>query len=160
MLGLSSFYRRNAGKIPLFLPPPFSLFYFVSSPSLLFTSPSFLLFFFFFPFLPFLSTEHPSFCLLPSHFLIFSFLIFLLFLSFFPFFHFLFYFFFFFFSFLFLIWITSTEWSKSGGNFPPLSSIVTCHHHHFSHNFLIFLFPLFPSFETWLNVSHSHKYTT
>ena len=50
--------------------------------------------------------------------------------------------------------------SKSRGNFLPLSSIATCHHHHFSLNFLIFLFPLFPSFDTWLNVSHSHKCTT
>ena len=136
----------------------------------------------FFPFAPFLSTKHPSFCLIATHFLIFLFLLFLLFLSFslfspftslflilihqiflfffFPFFHFLLYLFFFIFSFLFLIWIASTEWSKSGGNFPLLSSIVTCHHHHFSLNFLIFLFPLFPSFDTWLNVSHSHKCTT
>ena len=73
--------------------------------------------------------------------------------------HFLIYFFFFPFSFLFLIWISSTKWSKSGGNFPPLASIATCHHHKFSLNFLIFLFPLYPSFDTWLNVSHSHKCT-
>ena len=64
------------------------------------------------------------------------------------------------FYFLFLIWIASIKWSKSGGNFPPLSSIPTCHQHHFSINFLIFLFPLFPSFDTWPNVSHSHKCTT
>ena len=80
---------------------------------------------------------------------------------FFFFFHFLFYFFFFLFSFLLLMWIASTKWSKSGGNFPPLSSIAACHHHYFSlNNFSIFLLPLFPSFDTWLNVSHSHKCTT
>ena len=83
-----------------------------------------------------------------------------IFLFFFPLFHFLFYLIFFLFYFLFLIWIASTECFKSGGNFPPLSSIATCHHHHFSVNFLIFLFPLFPLFDTWLNVSHSHKCTT
>ena len=49
---------------------------------------------------------------------------------------------------------------KTGENFPSLSFIATCHHHHFSLNFLIFLFPLFLSFDTWLNVSHSHKCTT
>ena len=84
----------------------------------------------------------------------------LIFSFFFYFYHFLFYFFFFIFYFLFLIWIASTEWAKSGGNFPPLSSIATCRHRHFSLNFLIFLFSLFPSFDTWLNVSHSHKCTT
>ena len=135
--------------------------------------PSFL--FFFFPFLPFLSIKHPSFCLHPSPFsliyLIFSLLSFSPFTPlfdhhpsnfpfFFPFFHFLLYVFFFLFSFLFLIWIASTKWSKSGGNFPPLSSIATCHHHNFSFNFLNFLFPLFLSFDTWLNVSHSNKCTT
>ena len=72
MLGPSSFYRWNAGKIPLFLPPPFFLFYFVSSPSLLFASPSFLLFFFL-SFSPFL-IHRTSFLLFApisfSHFLI------------------------------------------------------------------------------------------
>ena len=77
----------------------------------------------------------------PSHFLIFSFLIFSLISLIFPFFHFLFYFFFFLFSFLFPIWIASTEWSKSGGNFPLLSSIATCHSHIFFLIFMIFLFP-------------------
>ena len=180
ILGLSIFIRRNVGKISFFLPP-FSLFYSVSSPSLLFASPYFL--FFFLSISPFLihrtsfllfapiSFSHFSFFSYFSHFLssfIFSFHFFLFdphppsfpFFFFFPFFHFLLYFFLFLFSFLFLIWIASTEWSKSWGNFPPLSSIAICHHHHFSLNFLILLFPLFPSFDTWLNVSHSHKCTT
>ena len=77
----------------------------------------------------------------PSHSLIFSFLIFSLISLIFPFFHFLFYLFLFLFSFLFPIWIASTEWSKSRGNFPPLSSIVTCHSHIFFLIFMIFLFP-------------------
>ena len=124
-----------------------------------------LLFFFFFLIFSFLfSLSYPP-NILPfvcshlifsfSHFSFFSY-----FSNFFPFIHILFYLFFFLFSFLFLIWIASTKWSKGGGNFPPLSSIATCHHHYFSLNFLIFLFPLFPSFDTWLNVSHSHKCTT
>ena len=77
-----------------------------------------------------------SFCLFPH--LIFSFFSYF---SQFPFFHLLLYLFFFIFSFLHLIWIASTEWSKSGGNFPPLSSIATCHSHIFFLIFMIFLFP-------------------
>ena len=99
----------------------------------------------------------------PSHFLIFSFShfsFFSLISLIFPFFHFLFYFFFFLFSFLFPILIASTEWSKSGGNFPLLSSIATCHSHIFFPYFHDLSFPIISSFDTWLNVSHSHKCTT
>ena len=116
------------------------LIYFLSSPCLL----PFI--FFFFPFLPFLSTEHPSFCLLPSHFLIFSFL-----------FSYLSHFFILSFSrlFLFLPFLFSishldciNRMVQKWGKHPPLSSIATCYHHNFSLNFLIFLFSLFPSFDT------------
>ena len=122
-----------------FFPPPVSF-------------PSFFLLFFFLPYLP----NFPLFVC--SHPISFSF-------PFYLFSHFLISFFFssffsFLFSFLFLIWIASTKWSKGGGNFPPLSSIATCHHHHFSLNFLIFLFPLFPSFDTSLNLSHLSQFAT
>ena len=129
------------------LPLCFSLHFLSLSLSLypisFLSSPCLLPFLFFFSLS--LSNELPPFCLLTPYFLFLSFFYFLI--SFFS----------FLFSSIFLIWIASTEWSKSGGNFPPLSSIATCHHHHFYLNFLVFLFPLFPSFDTWLNVSHSHK---
>ena len=182
LLGPSSFNRRNAEKISLFVslspcslsirflffPPPvclYSSFFFLSFSPFLIPRTSFLLF------AP-ISFSH--FVLSPSSLIslffsllsfspftsLFFILIHRIFLFFFPFFHFLLYFFFFLFSFLFLNWIASTELSKSGGNFLPLSSIATCHHHHFSFNLWIFLFPLFPSFDTRLNLSHSHKCTT
>ena len=49
--------------------------------------------------------------------------------------------------------------SKSRGNFPPLYSMP----HDFFTNFPYchdFSFPIISSFDTWLNVSHSHKCTT
>ena len=95
-----------------------------------------------------------------SHFLIFSFLlflsflIFLLFLSFSLFFHFL--------RFLFSIshFDCINRMVQKWGKLPP--TFLHCHLSSlpFSLNFLIFLFPLFPSFDTWINVSHSHKCTT
>ena len=144
----------------------------ISFPPLLFSFPL--------PHFPFLIHKtYFSFCLFPhlifsfSHFLIFSFSHFLIFsflishFSFisliFHFFHFLlylFFFLFFLFSFLFPIWIASTEWSKSKRNFPPLSSIATCHSHIFFPYFHDFYFPMISSFDIWLNVSHSHKCTT
>ena len=142
LLGPSSFDRQNARKISLFVYFPLSLSFslylisFLSSPCLLASLP----FSFFFFSLP-LSTELPLFCLPTPYFLFLSFFSFL---SFSHLFLFLFSFVSFLLSFLFLIWIASTEWSKSGGNFPPLSSIAICHHHHFSLNFLNFLFPYFP----------------
>ena len=181
----SRFDRQNACKISLFVSlSPFSLPPLSLSLSDFFSFlpmfASLLFFFFFLSFSPFLIHRTSFLFFAPisfSNFLIsliylifsllsfssftslFFILIHRIFLFFFPFFHFFLYLFFFLFSFLFLIWIASTEWSKSGGNFPLLSSIATCHHHHFSLNFLIF-FPLFPSFDKWLNVSHSHKCTT
>ena len=126
LLGSSGFDRRNARKISflLFLSPlslSLSLSDLLSFSHVCFPS-------LFFSFL-FSLSYRPNilpFCLLPHLIFTFSHLSFFSYFS-----HFHFYFFFFIFSFLFLIWIASTECSKSGGNFPPLSSIATCHHYHF-----------------------------
>ena len=118
-----SFDHRDVEKISIFVSLSISIRFLYFPPPICF--PSFFLLFF----SPPLSTELPPFCLLTPYFLFLSFFLFSLIfssLSFsLP--------FFFIFYFLFLIWIASTEWSKSGGNFPSLSSIATCHHHHFSH---------------------------
>ena len=87
--------------------------------------PSFLSF----SFLSFLLHSHFLLLFVPSSFLFISFQFlfshFLLFLS-----------FFFLFLFLhFLFWIT-ISYGSSGGNFPPLSSLATCHHHVFLPYFL------------------------
>ena len=84
LLGLSGFDHRNAGKISFFLfLSPLSLSLSLSIRFPLILSCLLPLYLFFFPFLHFLSTEHPSFLFAPpSHFHIFSFIIFLLFLSF------------------------------------------------------------------------------
>ena len=151
LLGLSSFNHQNTGKISRFvylshlsLSLSLSNFFSFLFP---FASLLFSLFYFIFPFLLPYPLNFPLFVC--SHPISFS-----SFLSFSHLFLFLFSFFSFLFSFLFLIWIASTEWSKSKGNFPPLSSIATCHHHYFSYKYMIFLFPLFPSFDTW----HDHVY--
>ena len=46
---------------------------------------------------------------------------------------------------------------ETSPHFPLLPLVITTI---FRLIFLIFLFPLFPFFDTWLNVSHSHKCTT
>ena len=128
LLEPSSFDGRNAGKISLFVSlSPFSpslsiRFLFFPFPICL---SSFFLLLFFFPFLLLYPLNFPLFVC--SHPISFSFPFPLFFLFLFSFFSFL-------FSFQFLIWIASTEWSRSGGNFPPLSSIATCHHHLFHLN--------------------------
>ena len=70
----------------------------------------------FLSFLPFFSLIPPNFTLMfvPISFSHFSFSLFFLFLLSIPSFS----------HFSSLIWIASTRWSKSGGNFPPLSSIT------------------------------------
>ena len=139
LLEPSSFDHQNAGKISLFVSlSPFSL-------SLLLVL-SFSLFplFFFFPNPPALFSF-----VCPSPHLLFHFLLFSLFL-----FHFLFSISFSSFSlFYFSFGLTSPELPKSEGNFPLLSSIATCHHHHFS----LFFF-LYSTLDTRLNVSHPSKF--
>ena len=125
----SEFDCRNTGKIPLFC---FSLFSLSLSLSLSDFSylPCLLPFLFFFSFLLFFHflIHHTSFspCLFLSHFH-------------FPFFsHFL---------MLFFLFAPLSSFSypygSSGGNFPPLSSLATCHHHVFLPYFLYFLFPFY-----------------
>ena len=124
-------------KSPFLFLSPLSLYlsyFFSSSSPLFFSSPSF--------FLSYPPNLLFSLFVSPSHFLIFLFFIFLLFLSFFLSFIFSYISFSSFFSFLFPIWIASTEWSKSGVNFPPLSSIATCHSHIFFPYFHDFSFPI------------------
>ena len=97
-------------------------------------------------FFPFLLSYLPNFLFVCSHphfFLIFLFLIY-----------------FFFLFFIFLFFFSHTQIDQSGGDFPPLSSFATCHPHIFFPYFSYFPFFLFPSLDTWLNVSHSHKCTT
>ena len=147
LLGLSSFDSWNAGKNLIF----FSLSFFLS-PSVRFS------FSHFFSFLlsPFLSIEFPFLCVCSSppflfifHFLIFSFSPFFLSFS-----H--------FFSSPF-VWLLFSLIHRivQVGKFP--TTFLLCHFvtlTFFSLNFYIFLFPLFLSFDTWLNVNHSHKCTT
>ena len=147
ILGPSSFDRRNTGNLPFCFSLPF-LFLSIQFSSVCFSS---FLFFFFFSFLLFLSSELPFFGLFSLSFLFhFPFSLF---------FHFLFSSFS---SFLFFFSFNSypigfyQKWGKLHPPPPPpplphLSSPPF---------FLIFLFLLFPSFDTWLNVSHSHKCTT
>ena len=142
LLGLLSFDRRNIGKIPLFISlSPLSLSL-SDSFSLSCLLPLFFSFSFLIPpnstlmFVP-LSFSHFSF----SFFFFFLFFLFLL--SFPSFYH-----------FSSLIWIASIGWSKSWGNFPPLSSITLVITMFFFLIFFISFFPFITSCNTWLNVSH------
>ena len=108
---------------------------------------SLLFFSLFFPlfFLLYLLTRTLFFLFALSHFfLVFIFCFLYSFFSFLSFF--LFYFFSSFSLFYFSFRFATPEWSKSGRNFPPLSSIATCHHRHFSLNFLDFSFPFISLF--------------
>ena len=141
-LGPSRFDRRNAEKISFFYfsLPFLSLYLFDSSLSF----SCFLSLLFFFPFLFF------SFFLIHPHSLLFFVPSLSLFISF----HFLFSHFFFSYFFLFSPPSSfSYQYGSSGGNFPPLFSLATGHHHVFLPYFLYF-FLFIPSCNTWLNVSH------
>ena len=135
---------------------PFSFSFFLPlSLSIRFSSLSFLVCFAFsphasLPFLPY-PTEFPlSSCLFLSHFsisfsfpLFFSFSLLFLFL--------------FIFSFIlsfYLILIHPPKLSKSGGNFPPLSSMPYVITMFFFLIFFILFFPFITSCNTWLSVSH------
>ena len=146
LLGLSNFDRRNAGKISLFLSSPFlSLSHRFS-----FSLPCILIHPISLSCLSLLSFYSFHF---PFSFSFFSFSLF----SLFPF---LFYFclaFPHFFSFILRI--------VQVGKLPPHlpTHILTCHMscpQFFLIFLILFLFLLFPSFDTWLNVSYSHKCTT
>ena len=126
----SGFNRRNTGKIPLFCFSLFSLSLSLSlypiSPLSLVCFPSSFSFLFYFSFIS-LSTALPS--LLVCSYLIFIFHFSLIFSCFF---------------FLFApLSSFSYPYGSSGGNFPPLSSLATCHHHVFLPYFLYFLFPFY-----------------
>ena len=108
-----------------------------------FSPPPFFLFFFSFS----LFTRTSFFCL-------FSFFLFIF--SLFHFSHFFHFLFSFFFSFSPPFLLLLPLLIKSGGNFPPFSYLATCH----LYNFLYFSFFLYPTLDTWLNVSDSFKFAT
>ena len=130
LLGPSNFNRRNVRKISFSASlSPFSL---SLSVSLLLSCLLLLLSFFLFRFSLSYPPNFPSLVCSPSYFFfIFYFLFFFSFLSFSRLFLFLLSFpsfSLFYLSFL----LSSIEWSKSRGNFPPLSSITTCLLHNVS----------------------------
>ena len=114
-LGPSGLDRQNTGKILLLFLSPFFLSLYPTSPLSIVCFPSSFLFLFSFSFLS-LSTTLPSF-------LVCSYLIFL-------------------FIFHFFLFSPHSSFSypygSSWGNFPPLSSLATCHHHVFLTYFLYF----------------------
>ena len=147
LLGSSSFDCRNVGKIFIFVSLSLSLSYFFSSSSPLFSfSPSIFL-------------SYPPNLLFFLFVSPFHFLIFLLFLSFFLSFIFssisfssfsLFYFPFGFHQ------LNGPKVGETSPHFPPLP-LLTLNFFSYFHDFS---FSIISSFDTWLNVSHSHKCTT